>query len=86
MALQTNYVLQIHDQSIVIANAYCKVLRIAGTKDSLSYDVNVMDEQNGKSYRVLSFDFAPKMNGGNFIAQAYQHLKTLPEFENAMDC
>ena len=86
MALKKNYSLQIHDQSIVLSNAYCKVLRVLGTKDNLSYDVNVLDEKDGKSYKVLSFQFTPDMDGGNFIAQSYKHLKTLPEFENAMDC
>jgi hypothetical protein len=86
MALNKNYTLQIHDQSIVLSNAYCKVLRVLGTKNDLSYDVNVLDEKDGKSYQVLSFKFIPDMDGGNFIAQAYEHLKTLPEFAGAADC
>ena len=86
MALKKNYILQIHDQSIVLFNAYCKVLRVLGTKDDLSFDVNVLDEKDGKSYQVLSFQFTPDMDGGNFIAQAYEHLKTQPEFANAIDC
>ena len=32
------------------------------------------------------FDFIPSMTGLNFIAQGYAHLKTLPEFSNALDC
>ena len=86
MALKKNYTLQIHDQSIVLSNAYCKVLRVLGTKDDLSYDVNVLDEKDGKSHQVLSFQFTPNMDGGNFIAQAYQHLKTQPPFAGAVDC
>jgi hypothetical protein len=30
--------------------------------------------------------FFPSLEGNNFIAQAYEHLKTLPEFEGAEDC
>lgn len=30
--------------------------------------------------------FSPSMDGKNFFAQAYDHLKTLPDFENAADC
>ena len=86
MALKKNYILQIHDQSIVLSNAYCKVLRVLGTKDELSYDVNVLDEKDGKSYQVLSFQFTPDMDGGNFIAQSYKHLKTQEAFANAVDC
>jgi hypothetical protein len=32
------------------------------------------------------YSFAPDLNGKNFIAQAYEHLKTLPEFAGATDC
>ncbi len=30
--------------------------------------------------------FAPELDRENFIKQAYEHLKTLPEFEGAEDC
>ena len=30
--------------------------------------------------------YTPNMDGKNFIAQAYEHLKTLPEFAGATDC
>jgi hypothetical protein len=86
MALKKNFVLQFHDQSIVLPDAYCKVLRLLGTKDELIFDVDIKDTQDGKSYRVLSHKFAPNLNGANFIAQAYEHLKTLPEFSGAIDC
>jgi hypothetical protein len=86
MALKKNFVLQFHDQSIVLPDAYCKVLRLLGTKDELIFDVDVKDKQDGKSYRVLSHKFAPNLNGANFIAQAYEHLKTQPEFAGAVDC
>jgi hypothetical protein len=32
------------------------------------------------------FVFAPNLDGPNFIKQAYEHLKTLPEFDGAVDC
>jgi len=86
MALKKNFVLQFHDQSIVLPDAYCKVWRVFGNKEELHCDVNILDKQNGKSYRVLSFKFVPDMNGGNFIKQAYDYVKTLPEFDAAVDC
>ena len=33
-----------------------------------------------------TFYFKPNMNGGNFIAQAYKHLKTQPNFNDSFDC
>jgi hypothetical protein len=33
-----------------------------------------------------SYQFTPNMNSDNFIKQAYLHLKSLPEFADAVDC
>lgn len=41
---------------------------------------------NGEIIRTDSYLFVPDLNGLNFIRQAYLHLKTLPEFANAVDC
>ena len=30
--------------------------------------------------------YVPNMDGSNFIKQAYEHLKALPEFAGATDC
>lgn len=36
--------------------------------------------------RVLCYGFEYRLDAGNPIAQAYEHLKTLPEFADAVDC
>lgn len=36
--------------------------------------------------RTLCYGFDYELNGENAIKQAYLHLKTLPEFEGAVDC
>ena len=41
---------------------------------------------NGEIIRTDSYLFVPDLDGPNFIRQAYLHLKTLPEFANAVDC
>lgn len=33
-----------------------------------------------------TYQFEVNLDGPNFIAQAYEHLKTLPEFSDATDC
>jgi hypothetical protein len=33
-----------------------------------------------------TYNFQPDLGGANFLAQAYAHLKTLPEFSGAVDC
>lgn len=37
-------------------------------------------------FSVLSFECAYDISGENPLAQAYAHLKTLPEFVDALDC
>lgn len=66
-------------------NAYVKVVSVAGDKNELIASVTFSNGENvmEKQYRVpVSVDNEAK----NFIAQAYAHLKTLPEFAEATDC
>lgn len=66
-------------------SAYVKVVGIYGTKSELTANVNFKSDSVSfdKHYQVpVSVD----TNASNFIAQVYQHLKTLPEFDGAVDC
>jgi hypothetical protein len=40
----------------------------------------------GEFVATQHHSFVPSMGGKNFFAQAYDHLKTLPEFNGALDC
>lgn len=71
------------EKTFTLSNAYVKVLSVEGTKESLRAKVQIAAD--GKSM-VKNFNFAPNMDGDNFIRQAYKHLKTLPEFAGATDC
>lgn len=65
-------------------DAYIKVKSVNGTKESVTAYVDY-----AKDTQVLvqkGFQFVPNMNGQNFIKQAYEHLKTLNEFVDAIDC
>jgi hypothetical protein len=64
---------------------YIKVESINGTKESVCANVSYTDEAKNKKLLEKSFSFTPSMDS-NFIAQAYNHLKTLPEFSGAVDC
>jgi hypothetical protein len=70
----------------VFPNCYIKVATVSGNKDSISCCVNFQKNEGGQFLDSQSFTFAPSMTNGNFIAQAYAHLKTLPEFAGATDC
>ena len=67
-------------------NCYIKVATVSGNKDSISCCVNFQKDKDEQFLDSRSFTFTPSMSGGNFIAQAYAHLKTLPEFAGATDC
>jgi hypothetical protein len=66
------------------ANAYCRIDNINGSKELLHATVGFYADSLRLDRKV--FDFTPSLEGGNFIRQAYEHLKTLPEFAGATDC
>ena len=88
MALSKNIQFTAHGGFIIAANnAYIRVDQISGGKNEVSCSVNFYkssDEQT--SFKGDIYKFKPELNGSNFIAQAYAHLKTLPEFAGATDC
>ena len=59
---------------------YIKVVSVQGTKETVAANVTFSDTSKTSVY-----EFTPDLNGGNFIKQAYEHLKTLPEFSDAID-
>ena len=62
---------------------YIKVSRIYGDKNTIDFRVEFQSEVAAfsKDYS-LQYD----INGENPIAQAYNYLKSIPEFEGALDC
>lgn len=82
MALQANT----RWNGVSVQNAYIKVLSYSGDKHTVSFSVAYFasqDEQKmfGQEQRECSLD----LNGDNPIKQAYEYLKTLPEFAGAAD-
>jgi hypothetical protein len=65
--------------------AYIKVTSITGDKAKVVANVNFKggSQQFNKQYEV---DMSVEAGSTNFIAQVYEHLKTLPEFAGATDC
>jgi hypothetical protein len=74
-----------------LQEAYFKVSSVSGSKlgARIAVDVYINEaaSKSGKSPVENSiFDFVPSETSKNWDAQAYAHLKTLPEFAGAMDC
>ena len=72
-------------KGLAVSGAYFKVTQARATKDSLEYDVACMaNAQSAGLFSETNFcDY--DINGENPIQQAYEHLKTLPEFADAED-
>jgi hypothetical protein len=83
--LDTSYGIVKTGKNAVSVSAYIKIASIRGSKSNLNAEVNFSskDIEFTKSY---SMPVSTEDNSANFIKQAYEHLKTLPEFENSEDC
>ena len=71
-----------------IPNAYHRVGRIQiVNKSEMTFVVSAfIDDKANISAEEKSHTCAYVLSGNNPIAQAYAHLKTLPEFAGANDC
>lgn len=79
---------------ITIENCYWKIEidnGIQGGKENLRVRMNCFKNKsiadtNQNKYADFDFEFVPDLNSSiNFIAQAYDYAKTLPEFVGAID-
>ena len=65
-------------------NSYIKVSNVNGNKNNIEFIVSYLNDNVEIGFK--KFNFAPVLDGNNFIKQAYLHLKSLPEFADAVDC
>tara|TARA_R110000868_G_scaffold63184_2_gene190437 strand:- start:113 stop:370 length:258 start_codon:yes stop_codon:yes gene_type:complete len=85
MALKKT-VLTTHGFDAVDAYHRVEGVRLNG-KTSLFFQVRSYKDDSGvPAFADASYDAAYSINGANPIAQAYEHLKTLPAFAGAIDC
>lgn len=89
MALGKNIVL---NNGLKVEGAYIRIDAISGNKDKLDISVNsyISKEKFNEGVGYLEqkqFIFKPSVedNSFNFIKQGYEYLKTLEEYENAID-
>jgi hypothetical protein len=69
---------------LIASNAYWKVINVSGNKDAVSARVAAFVADS--PVHEMSIGFSPDQDNFNFIRQAYEYLKTLPEFAGATDC
>lgn len=72
---------------IKLTNAYCRVDNVViNEKTKMAFLLKTYADKNAKEIHTQTFQCVHSLNGANPIAQAYEHLKTLPEFTGATDC
>jgi hypothetical protein len=82
--IDSNTIASTSRQTKIFSNCYIKVCKVDGDKNKVqALVISTLSEQSNIN---KTYEFSPDMNGKNFIAQAYEHLKTLPEFAGAVDC
>jgi hypothetical protein len=74
------------DDAVVFTDSYIKVEKLDGNKNKIEITVFFYKKQNEKVVDSKIYSFVPTLDGRNFIAQAYDYLKTMPEFAGATDC
>lgn len=67
-------------------NAYLRVDHVEGSKALLTARVGFYKKDRASLLLTSSVSFEPSLEGGNFIKQAYEYIKTLPEFADATNC
>jgi hypothetical protein len=75
---------------VELLDCYIRVVSLHGSKTNMTASVDVFKTPEGKfATKFLAnekHEFAPRLDGPNFIVQAYNHLKTLPQYQGAVDC
>lgn len=85
MALQNT---KLVDSGVEVQNAYHRVCRVSiPTKTIIEFTLCAyVSSQHEVPFASDFYTCAYDIYGDNPIRQAYLHLKTLPEFVNAVDC
>jgi hypothetical protein len=77
--------LGISDSQLTV-DSYARVVKVVGDKTNVVYNVEFLTMGSKQRIKNLEFAFVPKTPGKDFIAQAYDHMKTLSEFSGSTDC
>lgn len=73
-------------KEIEIKDAYIKVSGFSGNKSTLQVVVTVQAASGKPIIDSNQISIPYVLDGKNPIAQAYEYLKTLPDFAGAIDC
>lgn len=72
---------------VQVTDAYHRVDQVSGGKIRMDFILGVYQSASTLTpIESRSYSFQVLPDGDSFIKQAYEFLKTLPEFANAVDC
>lgn len=84
MAIKKTIILS---SGLVANDAYIRVVRVNVTwKNSGNVEMSYHVSADQPPFQTRQFSFQYDLQGDNPWRQAYQYIKTLPEFEGAEDC
>ena len=73
-------------KGITVSGAYIKIQSFSGSKELLKFDVATHSRIGEQTIAITSFEMPYNIEGANPIKQAYDYLKSLPEFTGSIDC
>lgn len=85
MAIKKNIIQKFAGKEIQFDNAYIKIHSLNGNKSLVQITVLILDCAEGNEISNSVYNFNPSVDLA-WYKQAYEYLKTLPEFANATDC
>lgn len=86
MALKQTKTVHVPVAGEIEIDAHISVIHVSGTSEHAVCNVRTRkDSENGGIVSDEVYEFTPDMDGPNFIKQAYEYIKGLPEFEGAED-
>lgn len=71
---------------IEVKGAYCRVCEVSITKSYVVFTLQQFADAKKAPFAERRMSAAYELNGPNPYVQAYDHIKSMPEFVGAMDC
>lgn len=87
MALKKTITINYLNKELIFKDSYIKIDNVSGNKEMLNVIVKIFDFENGNVIKTFEFNFVPKAKDTalRWDKQAYEYLKTLDDFEDAID-
>jgi hypothetical protein len=72
--------------NVTFPDCYVRVTFVESTKESSKVTYGIFNASKEDLLSKREFISSHNLDSKNFIAQEYDHMKTMPEFAGAIDC